>query len=144
MANVGPTANILKVSAKLKKVLAGAGTVKQLHTDERLFDVEQENEGVFLVTKGKIRLWVKGYPKLDRVFSAGSLLGVPATFTGHTYSLGATAITAADVVCVGRQAFLDLMTQQPDLCREATNILSREVSYIQGALAERRRAHNEH
>jgi len=141
---VGATANILTVSAKLKKVLAGIGTVKQVHTNERLFDVEQENEGVFLVISGKVRLWVKDYPKLDRVFSAGSLLGVPATFTGRPYSLGATAVTAASVVQIPRQAFLDLMTAQPDLCREATDMLSREAAYIQTALAERRRAQEEH
>ncbi len=32
------------------------------------------------------------------------------------------------------------MTQQPELCREATDLLSREVTFIQAALAERRRS----
>ena len=85
-------------------------------------------------------MYVQDYPRLDRTFSSGSLLGLPATFTGHPYSLGATAVTAAEVVHVGKQAFLDLMSQQPDLCREATDLLSREVTFIQAALAERRRS----
>ena len=144
MANVGPKANILKVSAKLKKALVGAGTLKHVDPDQLLFDVDQENTGVFLVAKGKVRLWVMEYPKLDRDFSSGSLLGVPATFTGHRYSLGATAVTVTDVVHVDRESFLNLMTQQPELCREATDMLSREVSFIQSALAERRRARGEH
>ena len=89
--------------------------------------------------KGKVCLAVKDVEKLDRVFSAGSLLGVPATFTGRPYSLAAVAVTDAEVLHVGRETFLDLMTQQPELCREATDMLSREVSFIQAALAERRR-----
>ncbi len=109
-----------------------------------LFDVDQENRGVYLVMKGKVRLYVRDYPRLDRVFSTGSLLGVPATFTGHPYSLGASAVTAAEVLHVGQKAFLDLMTQQPELCREATDLLSREVTFIQAALAERRRSKSLH
>jgi CRP-like cAMP-binding protein len=142
MANVGTKSNILKVSNKLKKSLVTAGAVEHYASKGHVFEVDQENEGVYLVLKGKVCLSVKDLAKLDRVFSAGSLLGVPATFTGHTYSLAAVAITDADVVHVDRKAFLDLMTEQPDLCREATDMLSREVSFIQAALAERRRHKN--
>jgi CRP-like cAMP-binding protein len=140
MANVGPKANILRVSAKLKQSLLGVGSLKQFPRQQSIFDVDQENQGVFLVLKGKARLYVRDYPRLDRTFSSGSLLGVPATFTGHPYSLGAVAVTATEVVHVGKQAFLDLMTEQPELCREATDLLSREVTFIQAALAERRRS----
>lgn len=139
MANVGPKANILKVSAKLKKTLMGAGTLKTYPAKDRLFHVDQESAGVYLILKGKICLSLPGLPKLDRAFGAGSLLGLPATFTGHVYSLDATSSTAAEVLHVERQTFLDLMSSQPEFCREAADILSREVTFIQGALAERRR-----
>lgn len=144
MANVGFDTKMLKVSPKLKKALDGLGKREQFDSKQCLFDVDQENTGVFLIAKGKVCLWVKDYPKLDRVFASGSLLGVPATFTGHSYSLGATAVTAADIVHVDRKAFLDLMSEQPELCREATDMLSREVTFIQAALAERRRSRGEH
>lgn len=144
MESVGPMTNILKVSAKLQKSLLSAGVVEPIQPQQCLFNVDQENRGVYLVLKGKVRLYVRDYPRLDRVFSTGSLLGVPATFTGHPYSLGASAVTAAEVLHVGQKAFLDLMTQQPELCREATDLLSREVSFIQAALAERRRSKTLH
>jgi CRP/FNR family transcriptional regulator, cyclic AMP receptor protein len=140
MPSVGSKANILKVSTTLKKSLLSAGTLKRFAPQEVLFEVDQENRGVYLVVKGKVRMYVRDYPKLDRIFSSNSLLGVPSTFTGHPYSLGATATTAAEVVHVGKQAFLDLMTEQPELCREAADLLSREVTFIQAALAERRRS----
>ena len=139
MANVGVKANILKVSDKLKKGLASAGVLEHYPSEHCLFDADQQNQGVYLVVKGKVRLSVHDLRKLDRVFSAGSLLGVPATFIGRPYSLAAVAVTDAEVLHVERQAFLDLMTQQPELCREATDMLCREVSFIHAALAERRR-----
>jgi CRP-like cAMP-binding protein len=139
MANVGRVPSILKVSSKLKRALISVGVVERYPSEDILFEVDQKNQGVYLVLKGKVSLTVPDLHRLDRVFSSGSLLGVPATFTGHTYSLAAVAVTDAEVVHVERQKFLDLMTEQPDLCRETTDMLSREVSYIHAALAEKRR-----
>ncbi len=93
-----------------------------------------------MLLKGKIRMSVHSLPKLDRVFSAGSVLGLPSTFTGRPYSLTARALTDADVVQVPQEAFLQLMRERPELCREATEMLGREVTFIQGALAERKQA----
>jgi CRP-like cAMP-binding protein len=139
MANVGTKSNILKVSSKLKKQLVTAGVVEQYPSQHYLFKEDQVSRGVYLVLKGKVCMSVKDLAKLDRVFSPGSLLGVPATFTGRPYSLAAVAVTDAEVLHVERQAFLDIMTQRPELCREATDMLSREVTFIQSALAQRRR-----
>jgi CRP-like cAMP-binding protein len=139
MKLVGSDTNMLKVSSKLKKSLVTAGTVERFPAKTVLFEVDEENRGVYLILKGKVRLTVKDFHKLDRTFSAGSLLGVPATYTGHTYSLAAEAVTDAEVLHVERKPFLDLMSEQPDLCRETTDMLSREVSFIQAAVAERRR-----
>ena len=143
MANVGSKPNILKVSTLLKKSLVKTGTVVRYSKDQHVFEVDQENEGVYLVLKGKVCLSVQDLRQFDRVFPAGSLLGVPATYTGHTYSLAAVALTEAEVLHIERQAFLELMAQQPDLCRETTDMLSREVSFIHSALAEKRRQKSE-
>jgi CRP-like cAMP-binding protein len=140
MANVGPKTNILKVSAKLRKTLMDAGSLEEFPSKQLLFQVDQQSAGVYLVVKGKVCLSLPDLPKLDRIFSPGSLLGLPATFTGNTYSLAATTMSAAQVLHVERQIFLDLMAAKPEFCREVANILSREVSFIQGALAERRRS----
>ena len=136
---MGPASNILKVSSKLKKSLLTAGVVEHYPSQHYLFNEDQDSRGVYLVLKGKIRMSLRNLDKLDRIFSSGSLFGIPATFTGHPYSLAAVAVTDAEVVHVERQAFLDLMTHQTEMCREATDMLSREVSFIQSALAQRRR-----
>jgi CRP-like cAMP-binding protein len=139
MATVGTKSNILKVSARLKKLLIGAGRLNTYSANRCLFRIDQQADGVYLVVKGRVRLSLAGLPKLDRIFSPGSLLGLPATFTGHAYSLEATTATEAEVLHVERQAFLELMAGQAEFCREVADILSREVSFIQAALAERRR-----
>ena len=89
MTRLRPGANMLKVSSELKESLATAGTVKRYRSKAVLFEVDEENRGVYLVLRGKVCLSVKDFHKLDRTFAAGSLLGVPATYTGHTYSLTA-------------------------------------------------------
>src|SRR3974377_2459147 len=100
MQNVWPRANILKVTAKLKKKLAETGTLETYPAQHCVFRVEQEANGVYLVLKGRVRLSLPDLPKLDRIFSPGSLLGLPATFTGHAFSLEAVAATEREVVHV--------------------------------------------
>ena len=90
-----------------------------------------------LYFKGKVLIGVRNMPELDRVFLAGSLLGLPATFTGRPYSLTAVTVVQSDIVHLPREEFLQLMRERPDLCREATDMLGREVTFIQSALAKR-------
>jgi hypothetical protein len=40
---------------------------------------------------------------------------------------------------VAQDDFVRLMRERPELCREATEMLGREVTFIQSALAERRK-----
>ncbi len=139
MTHVGAETKILNTSADLRSCLLNVG--KQVHftPPHVLFHEDQGNSGVFLLLKGRARMSVKGLPKLDRVFSAGAILGLPSSFTGHPYSLTAEAVTELDVVHVGQEEFLQLMREHPELCRETTEILGREVTFIQAALAERRK-----
>src|SRR5271165_5925914 len=139
MKYVGARANILKVSEKLKSSLEAVGSNEHYPAAHVLFREDGNSVGVYLVRKGKVRMSVRKLPSLDRDFAAGSLLGLPATFTGHPYSLTAVTLTESDVVYVPRDEFLEVMREHPDLCREATDILGREVTFIQAALAERHR-----
>lgn len=93
---------------------------------------------MFLVCSGEIRLEVPDVPQLNRTFSAGSVLGLPSTFSERPYSLTAVSETESEVVHVSKKKFLDLMKAEPELCREATDILSREVTFIMSALRGQR------
>ena len=139
MTHVGAQSNILKASSELKSELQRLGRKEHFFPNQALFREDDSNTGVFLLLSGKICMSVKGLPKLDRLFSAGSLLGLPSTFTGHAYSLTAVAATESEAVHVAQDGFVRLMRERPELCREATEMLGREVTFIQSALAERRK-----
>jgi CRP-like cAMP-binding protein len=140
MKDVGPGSNILNASPNLKTALEALGQAQQIPSGGVLFSAGDQNLGVYLVRKGKVCLRVEGLPRLDRVFPTGSLLGLPATFTGGEYSLTAIAVTHSEVMRVTRDEFLRLMREQPVLCQQATDMLSREVSFIQAAVTQRMQA----
>jgi CRP-like cAMP-binding protein len=139
MTSVAAQCNFLKASALLRAALEPAGNRERFSRSQLLFREEDNNAGVFLLLRGKIRMGVTGLPRLDRLFSTGSLLGLPSTFTGHNYSLTAQAITDVEVLHIPQAGFLQLMRERSELCREATEMLGREVTFIQSALAERRK-----
>lgn len=140
MKNVGSGSNILNASPILKSSLEALGQAEEIPAGDVLFKTSDENLGVYLVRKGKVCLRVEGLPRLDRVFPAGSLLGLPATFTGSPYSLTAIAVTNSVVLHIARKEFLRLMREQPALCQQATDMLSREVCFIQAAVTQRMQA----
>ena len=137
MKNVDPRSNVLKASEKLRSGLEAAGSKQRCPCAHVLFREDGNCKGVYLVCRGKVRMSVRNLPKLNRDFGAGSLLGLPSTFTGHPYSLTAVTLADSEIVHVPRKQFLDLMRERPDLCREATDMLGREVTFIQSALAQR-------
>ena len=137
MKNVGPGSNILNASSDLRSSLAALGQVQNVPAGGVLFKTGDKNLGVFLVRKGKVCLRVEDLPRLDRIFPAGSLLGLPSTFAGSDYSLTAFAVIDSAVVQVPPDEFLRLMREEPVLCQEATDMLSREVSFIQSAVTQR-------
>ena len=139
MQRVGKVSKTLKGSAAFCQCLAAGCSTSHVASGCCLFKVGDSNKGVFLVRKGKVALLVEGLPNLDRVFSAGSVLGLPSTFTGNPYGLTARALANSEVVHVSREDFLELMRQDPTLCREATEMLTREIFFIQAALAQRKR-----
>lgn len=136
---MGAHSDILKTSPALKASLVEVGTKQHFSAADVLFREDGGNAGVFLVLKGKVCLSVRNLPRLDRIFGSGSALGLPSTFTRHPYSLTATAVTEVEAVHVAPDDFVSLMRDHPELCREATEMLGREVTFIQSALAERRR-----
>jgi CRP-like cAMP-binding protein len=130
---------MLKASDELTARLIEIGKKEHVSVTSILFREGSDNVGVFLVVNGQVSLSLKKMRRLDRVFGSGSVLGLPAIFTGRPYSLTATVVTEADVVQVAQGDFLSLMRDRPDLCREATDILGREMTFINSALAERLR-----
>lgn len=137
MKTVGRLSKTLLARVDLRRAIKAAGQIEHFRFESVVFRAGEKNRGIFLVCSGRVCLRVPGVPHLDRTFSAGSILGLPSTFIGKPYSLTAACVTDCDLAHVGKREFLDLMTRRPDLCREATEILSREVAFIFYALGKR-------
>jgi CRP/FNR family cyclic AMP-dependent transcriptional regulator len=137
--NVGAQNVMLKASDALNSCLIKIGKKEHFPPTGILFREGTDNVGVRLVVNGQVSLSLKKLPRLDRVFGSGSVLGLPSSFTGRPYSLTATVVAEAEVVQVTQADFLSLMRDRPDLCREATEMLGREMTFIHSALAERLR-----
>jgi CRP-like cAMP-binding protein len=134
MKRVGHPCQTLLAPVGLRKALVEIGKSEHFQSQSILFQAGDQNAGVFLVCAGLVCLEVPGVPQLSRAFSAGSILGLPSTFSERPYNLTAASATDSDLVHVSKKKFLDLMKAQPDLCRQATDILSREVAFILSAL----------
>jgi CRP-like cAMP-binding protein len=137
MKNVGVKTNPLRVTKEFQQALETAGCELHYRSGHVLFKEGAVAKGVFLILRGEVLMGLGHVPRLDRCFSAGSLLGLPSTFSKRPYSLTATTTAESDVVYVRREDFLLLMLEHPDLCREAADILGRQVIFVRSALAER-------
>jgi len=136
MKIVGTLSKTLLAPADLRRALTNAGETDRYARGSILFHAGGKNVGIFLICSGRVCLKVPAAPHLDRVFSAGSILGLPSTFVGKPYSLTAACSTDCEVARIGKKQFLELMTRRLDLCREATDILSREVAFLFSALGK--------
>ena len=134
MESVGTFCQTLLAPVELRKSLVEIGKSEHFRSQSVLFCAGDENTGVFLICSGQVCLEVPGVPQLTRAFSTGSILGLPSTFSEKPYSLTAALVTDCDILHVGKRKFLHLMKAQPGLCRQATDILSREVAFILSAL----------
>jgi CRP-like cAMP-binding protein len=137
MKIVGSLSKTLLAPADLRRALKDAGKTDRYPRGSILFRAGDKNIGIFFVRSGRVCLEVPGAPHFDRIFPTGSILGLPSTFIGKPYSLTAACLTDCEVARVGKKQFLELMTRRLDLCRKATDILSREVTFLFSALGER-------
>jgi CRP-like cAMP-binding protein len=87
--------------------------------------------GVYIVRKGKIRLFIRNpvtqQITFDRSAGPGSLLGLPAVFGDKPYSMSAEVLEEAELGFLERNRFMSLMEQDGRLCMRCLQMLSDEV-----------------
>jgi len=126
----------LHVSQAMKDQLLHLGTIVSKRKGTVLFTRGDAVTGVFLIRGGKILLTLDrinlAFP--PRTLGAGSVVGLPAAVGDTPYSLTATVIEDAELAFVPREALVDCLRQNPALCFEVMDILSREISGTRHAL----------
>ena len=128
----------LLASPDMKNQLERLATIVSRPKGTVLFRRGDAVLGSFLIRRGKVSLRLDGgssiYP--TRVFSAGSLVGLPATVSGAPYSLTAEVVEDAELAFVPRESMMDFLRAQPRLCLQVMDLLSGEISEIRSALKQ--------
>jgi CRP-like cAMP-binding protein len=118
-----------KVSPKLTRELRVLATPVFKQKGTILFRAGYPARGAFLVRQGRVRLAldqaVELYP--TRILGSGSVIGLPATFSGEPYSLTAEAAEDCNLDFIPRRKILNLMRRNPKIGFQIVRILSEEI-----------------
>jgi CRP-like cAMP-binding protein len=125
----------LKLSPDLYKYLKGAATPIAKRRGTVLFHAGRPGRGAFLIRSGEVRMILgdksKVYPA--RTLGSGSVIGLPATFSGEPYSLTAEVKKDCRLYFLPRRKLLDLLRRNPEVGFHIVRILSEEISQLRKA-----------
>lgn len=126
-----------------RSVLDGFNAIMSPHDYPKgaiLFVEGQEAEGVFTLSKGRIRLSTtsaQGKSLLLRIAQPGEIIGLPGVISGKSYVLTAEALDPVQVNFVPRGPFLKFLREHGDAALRVAEILNeiyhatfRELRYL--------------
>ena len=99
--------------------------------DAVLFIEGQAPRGIFVLSKGKVRLslcTLDGKTFILKVAQAGDLLGISATISGKPYEATALTLEPTEVSFIKRPDFLRFLKANPDACFRIAEQLGRNYS----------------
>ena len=96
-----------------------------------LFHRGEASFGMFLILTGSVSLdfGVDARSPLNSSCGPGALVGLPATITGHSYSMTATVTQDAELGFLTAQELKALLHERPELCAELLVILAAKLAY---------------
>ncbi len=99
-----------------------------------LFRAGQPVRGAFLVRSGRVKMSLGHSPLYPaRSLGAGSIIGLPATFSGEPYSLTAKAERDCHLDFIPRAKLLDLLRDNPKVGFHIVRMLSEEIFQMRKA-----------
>jgi CRP/FNR family transcriptional regulator, dissimilatory nitrate respiration regulator len=118
-----------KLSPDLQSQLTAIATRISEHAGTVLFHAGEPGCGAFLIRSGKVKMSLEGSSELypARFLRKGSLIGLPATFSGEPYSLTAETVQDSDLYFIPRNKLLNLLQHDPGTGYEIVRILSEEI-----------------
>jgi CRP-like cAMP-binding protein len=118
-----------KLPPELQEQLRGVGTPVAKERGAVLFRAGQAPRGAFVLRTGQLRLTLSSTSELypARTVGPGSVVGLPATFSGEPYSLTAEATQDCTLDFVPRRKLLELLRSNPAVGFQIVRILSEEI-----------------
>lgn len=105
-----------------------------------LFRAGQPVRGAFLVRSGRVKMSLDHSTLCPaRTVGPGSIIGLPATFSGEPYSLTAQVQTDCKLDFVPRARLLRLLRNNPELGFQIVRLLSEEIFHMRKAASAKPR-----
>lgn len=98
-----------------------------MDAQQTLFMQGEPARGLYVVLAGRVKVYKlspKGREQTLMVMSTGDPVGEVAVLSGEAYPASAEALEAAEVFYIPRQAFLDLVTREPEVAMRLLAALS--------------------
>ena len=118
--------------SELAPALEQLGTAVVSPRGTILFQQGQPPNGVFVVSKGKVRLSRIGPDgrRMTRTVGAGHILGLLATVSDQPYLKTAEAVEDSELLSVDRSRLMSLLDRRTDFWLQAVEVIKGEMKLI--------------
>ena len=103
------------------------GRRRRLDPGQTLFLQGDRAEGLYVVTDGRVKVFKtspRGRGQTLMIMREGDPVGEVAVLSGEAYPASAEALEASEALFIPRQAFLDLVTREPEVAMRLLAALS--------------------
>lgn len=121
------------MSAELRSTLRSMASKQTYLKGKTLFRNGQPPQGVYLVEKGEVNLFLPSGTSAGPVFEkagAGTLLGLSEALSGENHKLRAEAACPTEVSYVSREALLECLRQSRVCCIQIVRLLSEDLHLL--------------
>lgn len=101
--------------------------VRKYRKGEVIFSEGDDGDGFFVVVKGRVKVLKvspEGKEVILHVCGVGDHFGQVAVYAGRTFPAGAEALVETELLFFPRQAFLELISREPNVALSMLSVLS--------------------
>jgi len=107
--------------------LVSRGRLRSLEGDQTVFLEGDRAQGLYVVISGRVKVFklsAKGREQTLKIMGPGDPVGEVAVLSGESYPASAETLEPSEVLYIPRQAFLDLVSREPEVAMRLLAALS--------------------
>jgi CRP-like cAMP-binding protein len=112
---------------------------RKLAKAELLFNAGDASDSMYLVQKGRIRIWTvsaAGAEVTLNVLGPGTVFGEIGLLDGSERTAGASALDALELLAISRGAFDNALDRDPQLARNVINFLCERLRWVSARMED--------
>jgi CRP-like cAMP-binding protein len=127
------------VSPEVMDQIAKRAQRRTLDKGELLFNVSDDSDALYVITKGRIRIWAvsaAGAEVTLNVQTPGAVFGEIGMLDGSTRTAGASAMMPTELIAISRKTFFDAMDRDPQLARNVIALLCQRLRWTSARMED--------